>query len=121
MPPLEDLRLANEVSYTHTALPVHATRLQDLDLESEVLQNYNTAKQFLATIDQESIPANQVAQVINSITGILKDLVKMQTDLYDAERVKKLEAALINTLKTLPEEQQNAFFTRYERALALAE
>ncbi len=121
MPPLEDLRLANEVQYTHTAQPVHATRLQDLDLETEVLHNYNAAKQFLQDIDQESIPANQVAQVINSITNILKDLVKMQTDLYDAERVKKLEAALINTLKTLPEEQQNAFFTRYERALALAE
>jgi hypothetical protein len=117
---LEDLRLANEVQYTHTARPVQATQLKDLNLEVEVLENYNLAKQFLQDIDQESIPANQVAQVINSIASILKDLVKMQTDLYDAERVKKLEAALINTLKTLPEEQQNAFFTRYERALALA-
>lgn len=116
---LEDLRLANEVQYTHTALPVHATRLQDLDLETEVLHNYNAAKQFLRDIDQESIPANQVAQVINSVTGILKDLVKMQTDLYNAERVKKLEAALVGTIRTLPEEQQDAFFTRYERALAL--
>lgn len=121
MEPLEDLRLTTDVSYTHSAMPVNATSLQGMDLESEVLENYHTAKQFLSNIDQESIPANQVAQVINSITNILKDLVKMQTELYDAERVKKMEAALINTLKTLPDEQQDMFFTRYERALALAE
>ena len=64
----------------------------------------------------ESIPPNQVAQVFNTISAILKEIVKMQTELHNAEKVKKLEAAMIEALKnTATEEVQDAFFTELER------
>ena len=50
---------------------------------------------------------------MNTISAILKEIVKMQTDLYNAERVKKLEAAMIDALKLAPKEAQDAFFEQY--------
>lgn len=105
-----------------------ATKLQDLDLESETLQHYQVVKEYLGQLptivfDEKNQPImgiepNKVAQVMNTLTSILKDLVKIQVDLHSAEKIKKLESTLIRTLKTLPEDVQNQFFKDYEAALA---
>lgn len=105
-----------------------ATKLQDLDLEFETLQHYQVVKEYLTQIpaivfDDKGQPVlgiepNKVAQVMNTLTSILKDLVKIQVELHSAEKIKKLESTLIRTLKTLPEDIQNQFFKDYESALA---
>lgn len=99
-------------------IPLRATKLADLDLEQEILENYNSAKTFLENLDQSQTQVNQVAQVYNSISAILRDLVKMQTDLYNAERVKILENTLFRAIQTLPQTTQNQFLDEYEKCLA---
>lgn len=75
--------------------------LADLNLTEELYAQYVKAKQMLA--DSSSEPLNQRAQTMNSIVSILTQIAKIRTDLYDAERLKKLEAALLTTLKEFPE------------------
>ena len=41
----------------------------------------------------------------------------MQTELHNAERVKKLEAAMIQAIKLAPLESQQAFLVQYEAIL----
>lgn len=90
--------------------------LTDLDLESELVLQYQQGKVLLAkVINDHGTPANQKAQVANSCAATLQSLVKMQTTLHDAERMKKLEQILIKVIRTLPKEQQEAFFQRYEQ------
>lgn len=94
------------------------TELKQLNLDNELLQNYQSAKEYLEHIRfDESTQPNQVAQVMNTINSILKEIVKMQTELYDAERVKKIESAIIATMKNQPEDVQRQFFEEYELAL----
>ena len=88
--------------------------LKSLDLDAELYNAYAKAKNYLADVQSDdSIPLNQLAQLMNTISAILKEIVKMQTDLYNAERVKKLEAAMIEALKLAPKEAQDAFFEQY--------
>ena len=91
--------------------------LKSLNLDAELYNAYAKAKNYLAIVQSDdSVPPNQVAQVFNTISAILKEIVKLQTELYSAERVKKLEAAMIEALKnTATEEVQDAFFTELER------
>lgn len=93
-----------------------ATALADLDLEEELVIQFQQTKGLLnRVIADENVPANQKAQVTNSCSSILGQITRMQTELYSAERVKALEAALIKSLLTLPEPAQIQFFAEYER------
>lgn len=91
--------------------------ISELNIEQELLDNYNDAQDILTNLDPLVTPANQQAQAMNTINGILKDIIKMRTDLYNAERIKKIEASIIYTLKQFPELHE-AFLTEYERALS---
>jgi hypothetical protein len=95
-----------------------ARRLSDMDLEEEVLFQFARTKELYSDISADSnTPANQRAQVANSCTTILDQIIKMQTRLYRAERVKAMETALIRTLKEAAPELQARFFELYERNL----
>lgn len=114
---LDDLSLKDE--YVPPSAPQsQLTELKQLNLDGELLANYEAAKSYLEEIryDSEVMP-NQVAQVMNTINSILKEIVKMQTELYDAERVKKIEAAVISVMKRQPKEVQDRFFDEYESTL----
>jgi len=83
-------------------LPVKS--LQDTDLVRElVLQMVSLQSlqnQVLASTDT---PANQMAQVANSLSSALANLVKVQGDLYTSERFKKIEGLLIEYLDAQPD------------------
>ncbi len=91
--------------------------LNDLKIDDELANIYAQAKNFLAQVQYTDAPPNQVAQVINTISTILKEISKTQTDLYNAERLKRIEAATIQAIKTAPKEAQDVFFDEYERIL----
>ncbi len=92
--------------------------LKNLDLDAELYNAYAKAKNYLADVQSdESIPPNQLAQLMNTISAILKEIVKMQTELHNAERVKKLEAAMIQAIKLAPKKSQDVFFTQYASIL----
>ena len=119
---LEDYDLHAAPSQPQTVLPADYLpeygSLKSLNLDSELYAAYARAKNYLAIVQaDEEIPPNQVAQVMNTLTAILDKIVKMQTDLYNAERVKKLEAAMIQAIKLAPPESQQVFLEQYETLL----
>ena len=97
-------------------LPVKS--LADLDLNQElVLQMLTTQKLQRDVLLDDDIPANQRAQVTNAVSGILAQLVRLQTEVYSSERFKRIEQVLVESVREgLPEQVVRDFFERYERA-----
>jgi len=95
------------------ALP--STSLQQMNLEEELVLQYHRVVELQAkTLSSEDIPANQQAQVTNSVASILQQLVKMQSDLGRDEQLKRMETSLLEAIETLPDQEKAAFFERYE-------
>lgn len=94
------------------------TRLSDLNLETELVNQLTRTKALMeAVLSAEKgadIPANQKAQVVNSCSAQLEQLVKLQVKLYNAERIKGIEQMLIRTLRNQSREMQEAFFADYD-------
>lgn len=88
--------------------------LKDLDLEHELLKQYQRAQELLEFSDDE--PLNQRAQTLNSITSILQAIIKLQQDLYNMERLKTLENTLVNTLQEFPQLKEK-FLDSYRKNL----
>jgi len=92
--------------------------IMEMDLESELLLQYHQTKALLAAvISEDDTPANQKAQLVNTCSSILNQITKSQTDLYNGERLKIMEQALINALKGVPDDVSEKFFSNYEREL----
>jgi hypothetical protein len=100
-----------------TKTQVTASTLNDLDLDKELLDQYKAAKSVFEDIQySEAIAPNQKAQVINTITSILQNIVKVQQELHNVERMKLIENVLIATLQN-HETLKEAFLRDYEIAL----
>lgn len=98
------------------------TNLAGLDIEQEIIIQLQTAKVLQADVlNDEMIPANQRAQTVNTVSSILAQLVKTQTDLYNAERIKEIEAMVVSCMREQPDDVKEKFFERYERLLATKE
>lgn len=111
LPQLLDLR--NQIN-----LRLPARNLAGVDLEGElVLQMAATQTLQSSVLESETTPANQKAQVANAVASILGQLVKLQMEIYTSERLKKVEAVLIQTLEHLNTEDQERFFEIYEAEL----
>ena len=91
-----------------------SVELKDLNLETELLNQYRKAQELLEYSDDE--PLNQRAQTLNSITNILQAIIKSQQDLYNVERLKTLENTLIKVLQGFPE-VKHKFLDAYEKEL----
>ena len=90
--------------------------VSSMNLEDELVQQYLKTKDLMdETLLDEDCPANQKAQVCNSVVTILGQLVKLQEDLKREQIVKLMEATLVEAIKTLPEEVKQEFFAEYER------
>jgi len=86
-----------------------------IDLLSETLHLFQRTKRLLGKVIRDNrTPANQKAQVANSLGNLLKSLAAQQTELYNAERLKRLEALTISILRDLAPEVQDEFLRRYE-------
>ena len=88
----------------------------ELDLEQELVGQYREVKALMTlVIDDMDTPANQKAQVANSVVSTLAQLVKMQEDLRREETFKLMESCLVEALKALPDETREAFYVEYDR------
>ncbi len=94
------------------------TTLASINLEDELITQLRSAKKLLA--DSVDSPANQKAQISNTVTTILKQLVDLQTSITTTETIKRIERILLETLKKYPEMQEN-FMKSYEESLNNAE
>lgn len=97
-------------------------KLADVNLEKETLLQFQKAKvlQELANTTKD-VPVNQLAQVQNSIRGILESLARMQAELHDSETMKRWKASLIRVIKAQPTEFQKAFFDSLEQEAEMVE
>ena len=88
--------------------------LEDLDLSTELYGHYVAAKRMFEASKKE--PLNQRAQTMNSVVSVLSRIARIRTELFNSERIKKIEECLIATLKEFPEVQAE-FMAAYETAL----
>ena len=93
--------------------------LKHVNLTEELGLQYRAGKLLLdQTQGDESVPANQKAQVSNSVSAMLSSIVKMQETVYSIDRLKRYEAAFLKSVETLPKENKEAFFDLYGEFLA---
>lgn len=97
-------------------VPYTPLTAMNLNLETELLEQYNRARRLLHDAEYDSdVPLNQKAQALNSATAIIGALIKSQADLYSLERIKKIETVLLDTLRAFPELQE-MFMRQYTEA-----
>lgn len=95
-----------------------ARQLSEIRLDDELAEVYASAKDLLDDILTDSdVPANQRAQVLNSVSSLLQQIAKTRTDLHNAERLRKLEQILLQVMREQPLEVKEAFFESYSRQL----
>jgi len=91
--------------------------LKDISLEHEMVLQYRKVCLLQESVLQnDEIPPNQRAQVVNSCASALESLVKMQERYHHSERLKQIEVKLIELLNRLPPELTQEFFGWYTEA-----
>lgn len=93
-----------------------------LNLEQELTEHYGRCKgaaEIAYTGLQEGTMSQGAAAVLTATTGALKEIARLQTDLYNAEKVKTLESAMIAALRLC--DDQEAVLDEFERVLREAE
>lgn len=94
------------------------TRLKDVNMEEQLLLQYRVTTELQdAVMSDDEIPANQKAQVANSVASMLQKLLDMQVEVYSSERFKEIELLLVRFLNHLPEEIAAEFLKQYEKLL----
>lgn len=90
-----------------------------IQVSDELATLFHEARDLLQLIKNDpGVPANQRAQVLNTTLSVLERISKTRTDLYNSERVRNIEQTLIRVMKEQPQEVREAFFAKYEAALA---
>ena len=87
-------------------------------LREELRENYLATKNFLAEMtNQEHADPREVATVINTLSTILRDLIKLDDAVYNQERVQTIEQVMIDTMQEMPVEIKQKFFKLYSERL----
>ena len=95
-----------------------AQNLRDLNLERELVLQFLASQELQNIVmKDDETPANQKAQVANATANILQQLGKLQLEIHNSERLKRIEHVLIECLNNLPKDQQAAFLDVYTEAL----
>ena len=95
-----------------------ARRLRDVNVEVELVRQLaHVQKLQKDVLTDDETPANQRAQVAGAVGTVLATLSKLQIEVYTSERLKKIEAVLIECVTGLPMSTQEAFFDAYETKL----
>ena len=93
--------------------------LLDINMEEELVEQLIRVKGALSDVfDNSEESSNQKAALINSGTAIMRDLIKMQESVHNAERLKNIERTLIDTLKEYSEEISREFLDLYDKRLS---
>lgn len=82
---------------------------KDVDLEQELIRHYhrcNEAADHASTALAAGTASAGAAAVLTATTGALRELARLQTDLYNAERVKVLERCMMDALQVADNRDQ---------------
>lgn len=92
-----------------------------IDLQEELVNQYRKSKKLYDDVlTDPDVQANQKAQLANSLVAILAQMKKMQDDLMRDRTMQAVEAVLIDSIKTLPQEVRDAFYEECEARAAQA-
>lgn len=112
--PLEGLDDAELLALRHRLDKKLNLDLTQLNLAEELGMQYRSGQILLASVQDDSgTPANQRAQVFNSVSAMLEKIVKQQKIVYNAERLKRFEHAFLKVLEDMPLEAKHKFFDLY--------
>ena len=92
-----------------------ATSLKDMNLEEELVIQFQTAKALQTSVINGNEEANKKSQTLNACAAALQNLIKMQAEYHTAERLKNIETRLIKALDKVPREYLVDFFEWYEK------
>lgn len=93
-----------------------ATKLSDVNLAEELVLQFQKVKHLQTKVLAEvKTSAQQKAAVANACAGALSALVKMQTELHNAERFKAIENLMIKYMRRLPLDVATEFLEEYAR------
>lgn len=88
--------------------------LARLNLSEELGLQYKAGYAMLMEVQNDKeVPVNQKAQVFNSVSKMLQDIIKQQKVVFNAERLKRYEAAFLKILGKLPPEMAQIYFDLY--------
>ena len=91
--------------------------LKNVNVERELVAQLKIAQNLQRETLDSDTPANQKSQVVGTVAAAISSIAKLQTEVFDSERMKRVEKALIETLQELPGDVQDRFLLRYEQAL----
>lgn len=100
-----------------TSLP--ATSLRNVSMERMLILQLLTAQELQKDVlEEESATPTHKSQVTNTLAGIIDTLSKLQIKLFSSERMKEIEAVLIDTVNDVMEQPaREFFFAEYRRRL----
>ena len=85
--------------------------LDSIDMKQELaLQLRNAQSLYAEAADSSEIPANQKAQILNTISSILKSVTDIAETIHTIEKHKKIEVATLAAVKDLPTDAKDKFF-----------
>lgn len=95
-----------------------ARSIKDINLSHELVLQFLAAQELqnMVAKDDET-PANQKAQTLNATAAVLGQIAKLQSEIYTSERLKSIEAKLVEALNKLPKDLQLHFLEVYEACL----
>jgi len=89
--------------------------LSEMNLEEELVEQYLAAKRLQASLlDDRETPANQRAQVANSVMNTLAALAKMQSEQYSVTRLIQIENILLDLMNERGDDFSREFLAQYE-------
>lgn len=100
--------------YDRVAALLPAMKLSDVNLAEELVLQFQRVKSLQAKVIESNSSAQQKAAVVNACGSALQHLVKLQTDLHNAERFKAIEGLMVKYMKRLPLDVATQFMDEYE-------
>lgn len=89
--------------------------IQTLDIVKEVQEQLRVVRNMRIAIDQGDHRA--VKDLVSVSTSLLTLLTKLQGEIVTRDRLRRIEEVTVETIKVLPPESQQEFFSRMEQAL----
>lgn len=95
----------------------------NFDLKAEVAQQIRSVRAMRNQVMDsagrvnEGMQPRDVKELVTASTTLLKMLVNVHEQVINFDRMKAVEDATVEAIKTLPQEAQNAFFEELDRRL----
>ncbi len=90
-----------------------------IDISDELADHYQIVKTAAqAAVDDPNESGTSKSALLNATTTILKELAKVQQDLYNSSSIAKLQAAIINCLSDYDQDFKDKVVKELERKLA---